>query len=215
MVGHGHALAVDHQRALVALTLLIVREGRRAGDRTQEQVVGREELGPRAPHTVARLVRREPVAMRQDRGARGARIVALIADREAARDRRVLLEVRVALAVGRRGAQEPRVDGERLAGIDGRARAIVDLRLLPAQKVGQGLEPVLHLASHGDVGRVEHQGHLEVAQPPLPWRREPQLPSRRLDLVGAGHDRQRQREVVGAPRERTHHVDVDGCGLPG
>src|SRR6266850_7428397 len=47
MVGHWHPLAVDRQRALVALALLVVRKGCGARDGAEQQVVRREELGPR------------------------------------------------------------------------------------------------------------------------------------------------------------------------
>src|SRR5262245_3407761 len=99
MVGDGDARAVDDQGALVALALLVVVEGGGSGDRAEEQIVRREELGPPAPHAVARLVRGEPVAVREDGGARRARVVALVAHREAPRARRGLLEVGVALTV--------------------------------------------------------------------------------------------------------------------
>src|SRR5215831_8397597 len=142
MVGDGEPRAVDDQGALVALALVVVGKGGAPGDGAEQQIVLGEELGPRAPHAVARLVRGEPVAVRQDRRARRARVVALVTHRQPARDRRVLLEVRIALAVRRGGAQEARVEGEGFARVDGRARAVVDLCLLPAQEVAERLEPV-------------------------------------------------------------------------
>src|SRR5213593_4672833 len=63
VVGDGDALTVDDQAALVAFALVIVRKRRGAGDGAEEQVVLREELRPRAPHAMARLVRGEPVAV--------------------------------------------------------------------------------------------------------------------------------------------------------
>src|SRR6266508_5272507 len=168
MVGHRHALAVDRQLAIVALTFLVVGKSRGAGHGAQQQVVPREELGPREPHAVSRLVRGEPVAMGQHGSTRGARVVALISRRKPPRDRHVLVEVRVALAVRRGRAQELYIDAERLARVDGRARALVDLRLLPTQEVSQRLEPSLHCAIHGNLRCVEHQSHLEVAQTLLP-----------------------------------------------
>src|SRR5262245_44529118 len=70
MLGDGDPRAVDDEGALVALALVVVVEGGGAGDGAEQQVVLGEELGPRAPHAMARLVRGEPVAVRQDRSPR-------------------------------------------------------------------------------------------------------------------------------------------------
>src|SRR5205814_978918 len=103
---------------------------------------------------------------------------------------------------------------ERLGRIDGRARAIVDLRLLSPEKIAERLQPILHLAIDRNLGRVEHQRHLEIAQALLAWRRELELPSRGLDRVRSRHDGQREREVVGASGQRSDDVDVDRRVLP-
>jgi len=78
--------------------------------------------------------------MRKHRRAHGARIVAFVVGRERADDLRVGLEVGVALTIGRRRAQQARVDREGLCGVDRRSRAIVDLRFLPAEEVAERLQ---------------------------------------------------------------------------
>src|SRR5262245_5611439 len=65
-IGDGDAPAVDEHGALVALSRVVVGQRGGRGNGAEQQIVLREELGPRAPHAVARLVRREPVAMRED-----------------------------------------------------------------------------------------------------------------------------------------------------
>src|SRR5207247_3906677 len=92
----------------------------------------REELRPRVPHPRPRLVGREPVTVRQDGGARRAGVIALVVGGERRGERDVLFEIGVALTIRRRRAEQARVHGERLGGVDGGPRAIVALRLLPA-----------------------------------------------------------------------------------
>ena len=214
MVGHRYARAVDHQRPLVPLALLIVWEGGGARHGAEQEIVGREELRPRESHAVTRFVGGEPISMREHGAARRARVVAFVVGRERARDADVLLEVRVALPVGRRRAQERRVDAERFTGVDRRARALVHSHLLPAEKVAERLQPVLHLVIHRDGGGVEHQRDLVIEQALLPRWLQLQLPARRLDRVRPGHDGERQREIVAAARERPDDVDVDRRALP-
>src|SRR5437667_4197 len=43
MIGHAHLRAVDDDGAIVALAVLVVREGRDAGQRAEQQIVRREE----------------------------------------------------------------------------------------------------------------------------------------------------------------------------
>src|SRR5438477_408276 len=209
VIGHGHARAVDRHRALVPLGVLVVRKGRDAGHGTEQQVVGGEELRPRQPHPVARLAGGEPVAVRRHGGARRARVVALVVGRERVRDVLVLFEVRVGLPVGGGRAQEPDVDAPRLGGVDGRARPLVDLRLLPAQELAERGQPIPHVAVHRKARRVEHQRHPEVTQTLGPRRAQPQLPARGVEGVGPGHHGQREREIVAAAGQRPHDVDVD------
>src|SRR5262249_54567491 len=146
--------------------------------------------------------------------ARGLRVVALVAGRKTSRHRRVLLEVGVGLAVGRGRAKQLHVDAPGLDDVDGRPRTLVDLHLLAAEEIAERDETVLHLAIHGEARGVEHERHLEVAQALLLRRPESQLPSRRLDVVGPGHDRQRQLEILAAARQRPYHVDVHWRALP-
>ena len=122
---------------LIAVALLVVGERGGAGDRAEQEIVAGEELRPRRAHAVAGLVGGEPVTMRQHGGPERAGVVALVVRGERADEAEVLLELGVALPVGRRRAQEPRVDRERLAGVDGGTRAVVDLRPLSAQEIAE------------------------------------------------------------------------------
>src|SRR5262249_13820872 len=64
LVGGGHALAVNRDRALRPLAEVVVRECRRGGGGAEQEIVLPEESGPRKPHPVTLLVGREPVAVR-------------------------------------------------------------------------------------------------------------------------------------------------------
>ena len=163
MIAHRHAPAIDDQRALVPLARLVMRESGHARHGAEEEVVPREEVGPGQSHAMPRLVGGQPVAM-GNTAANRARVVAVVAEGEGARHIGVHVELGVALPRRGRRAQEADEDTERLVGVDGGARAIVDLHLLAAQKVREPLQPILYLRVHRAFRRLQHHRDLEVAQ---------------------------------------------------
>ena len=76
--------------------------------------------------------------------------------------------------------------------VDRRPGAVDDRHPEPGQLVDRPLELGGQLVVLGDARALQHHRHLEVAQALLPAARAARAASPRLDLVGPGHDRERQ-----------------------
>jgi hypothetical protein len=113
---------------------------------------------------MAFLVVREPFPVRHHVGAGHAREIAVVVGAQRARGRDVALELRLALAAGGRGAQQRHVGAMLVHAVEVGARALVDLDLGPAEKIGERLQAVLHGPVDLGVRVVEHQRDLELAQ---------------------------------------------------